>query len=108
MSRRIRSSLILSSRTTVVSVEPALSWSPFKNSTSARRRFHKVKGELWPVSENNCFCACFGRGQAKSRLDNLISRAEKAQDPWAVNFVTSIKGQLLMGKELSPVKRRFW
>ena len=38
----------------------------------------------------------------QSRLDNLISRAEKAQDPWAVNFITSIKGQLLMGKELSP------
>jgi hypothetical protein len=37
----------------------------------------------------------------QSRLDNLISRAEKAQDPWAVNFITSIKGQLLMGKELS-------
>ena len=32
----------------------------------------------------------------QSRLDNLISRAEKAQDAWAV------KGQLLMGKELSP------
>ena len=28
------------------------SWSPFKNSTSARRRFHKVKGELW-VSRSN-------------------------------------------------------
>ena len=38
----------------------------------------------------------------QNRLDNLISRAEKAQDAWAVNFVTSIKGQLSMGKELSP------
>ena len=38
----------------------------------------------------------------QSRLDNLISRAEKAQDPWAVNFITSIKGQLSMGRELSP------
>jgi hypothetical protein len=37
----------------------------------------------------------------QSRLDNLISRAQKAQDAWAVDFITSIKGQLLMGKELS-------
>ena len=44
----------------------------------------------------------------QSRLDNLISRAEKAQDAWAVNFITSIKGQLLMGKELSPRQKEIW
>ena len=38
----------------------------------------------------------------QSRLDSLISRAEAAQDPWGVNFVTSIKHQMAIGKELSP------
>ena len=35
------------------------------------------------------------------RLDDLILRAQTANDRWATDFVTSLKGQLAMGKELS-------
>ena len=40
--------------------------------------------------------------EQESRLDNLISRAQDAGDRWAVDFVTSLKGQLSMGRDLSP------
>ena len=36
-----------------------------------------------------------------ARLDELISRATAANDNWAINFVTSIKSQMAMGRELS-------
>ena len=35
------------------------------------------------------------------RLDDLIARATSANDKWAIDFVTSIKGQMAMGRELS-------
>ena len=38
----------------------------------------------------------------QNRLDSLISRAGAANDRWAVTFITSLKGQLSMGRELSP------
>ena len=38
----------------------------------------------------------------QKRLDSLISRAGAANDRWAVTFITSLKGQLSMGRELSP------
>jgi hypothetical protein len=38
----------------------------------------------------------------ESRLDNLVIRAQDAGDRWAVEFITSLKGQLSMGRELSP------
>ena len=38
----------------------------------------------------------------ESRLNNLITRATEAKDDWAVEFVNSLKGQLSMGRELSP------
>ncbi len=38
----------------------------------------------------------------ESRLDNLVTRATEANDTWAVEFITSLKGQLSMGRELSP------
>ena len=38
----------------------------------------------------------------ETRLDNLVSRAQAAGDRWAVDFVTSLKGQLSMGRNLSP------
>ena len=38
----------------------------------------------------------------QNRLDSLISRAAAANDRWAVTFITSLKGQLSMGRELSP------
>tara|TARA_R110000803_G_scaffold63075_2_gene123622 strand:- start:305 stop:1120 length:816 start_codon:yes stop_codon:yes gene_type:complete len=37
----------------------------------------------------------------ESFLDDLIYRANKACDEWSVDFATSVKGQLLMGRELS-------
>ena len=40
--------------------------------------------------------------EQESRLDNLVTRAQTASDRWAVEFVTSLKGQLSMGRELSP------
>ena len=40
--------------------------------------------------------------EKQNRLDNLISRAQTANDRWAVTFITSLKGQLSMGRELSP------
>ena len=40
--------------------------------------------------------------EQESRLDNLISRATEAKDDWAVTFITSLKGQLSMGRDLSP------
>ena len=40
--------------------------------------------------------------EQESRLDSLISRANEAKDNWAADFVTSLKGQLSMGRELSP------
>ena len=40
--------------------------------------------------------------EQESRLDSLISRAQDAGDRWAVDFVTSLKGQLSMGRNLSP------
>ena len=39
--------------------------------------------------------------EKQNRLDNLISRAQTANDRWAVTFITSLKGQLSMGRELS-------
>ena len=38
----------------------------------------------------------------QNRLDSLISRAGAANDRWAVTFITSLKGQLSMCRELSP------
>ncbi len=38
----------------------------------------------------------------ESRLDNLVIRAQAANDTWAVEFINSLKGQLSMGRELSP------
>ncbi len=37
-----------------------------------------------------------------SRLTNLLSRATKAEDRWAMDFIPSLKGQLLAGRDLSP------
>jgi hypothetical protein len=36
-----------------------------------------------------------------SRLTNLLSRATEAKDHWALNFIPSLKGQLLAGRALS-------
>ena len=38
----------------------------------------------------------------KSRLDGLLSRATKAGDKWAMDFIPSLEGQLLAGRDLSP------
>ena len=38
----------------------------------------------------------------ESRLNNLVIRATEAKDDWAVEFINSLKGQLSMGRELSP------
>ena len=40
--------------------------------------------------------------EQENRLDNLVTRATEANDTWAVQFITSLKGQLSMGRELSP------
>jgi hypothetical protein len=39
--------------------------------------------------------------EEQTRLDNLISRAQEAGDRWATDFVTSLKGQVLLGRDLS-------
>ena len=39
--------------------------------------------------------------EKQQRFDDLILRAQTANDRWAVDFMTSLKGQLAMGKELS-------
>ena len=36
-----------------------------------------------------------------SRLANLLSRATKAEDRWAMDFIPSLRGQLLAGRALS-------
>ena len=36
-----------------------------------------------------------------NRLSNLLSRATKAEDRWAMDFVPSLRGQLLAGRDLS-------
>jgi hypothetical protein len=36
-----------------------------------------------------------------SRLSDLLSRATKAEDRWAMDFVPSLRGQLLAGRDLS-------
>ena len=38
----------------------------------------------------------------ESRLDSLLSRATEAKDRWAMDFIPSLKGQLLAGRALSP------
>jgi hypothetical protein len=40
------------------------------------------------------------------RLDDLIARATVANDEWAISFVTSIKGQMAMGKALSTRQKQ--
>ncbi len=37
-----------------------------------------------------------------NRLSNLLSRATKAGDRWAMDFIPSLRGQLLAGRALSP------
>ena len=37
----------------------------------------------------------------ESRLDSLLSRATEAKDRWAMDFIPSLKGQLLAGRALS-------
>ena len=37
-----------------------------------------------------------------NRLSGLLSRATKAGDRWAMDFIPSLKGQLLAGRALSP------
>ena len=37
-----------------------------------------------------------------SRLSDLLSRATKAGDRWAMDFIPSLRGQLLAGRALSP------
>ena len=39
--------------------------------------------------------------EQESRLNNLIVRCAENSDLWAVEFITSLKGQLSMGRELS-------
>ena len=36
-----------------------------------------------------------------SRLSDLLSRATKAEDRWAMDFIPSLRGQLLAGRDLS-------
>ena len=38
----------------------------------------------------------------KRRLDGRLSRATKAGDKWAMDFIPSLEGQLLAGRDLSP------
>ena len=38
----------------------------------------------------------------KNHLDGLLSRATKAEDKWAMDFIPSLEGQLLAGRDLSP------
>ena len=46
--------------------------------------------------------------EKQQRLDDLILRAMDANDRWAVDFITSLKGQLAMGKELSPRQKEIF
>jgi hypothetical protein len=64
-------------------------------SPGQRRALGRIEEQL------SAACASLDAEQ-ESRLDNLISRATEAKDDWAVTFITSLKGQLLMGRELSP------
>ena len=63
-------------------------------SPSQRRALAQIEDKLSaaPVSIGS---------ERQSQLDSLIARATEAKDDWAVTFVTSLKGQLLMGRELS-------
>ena len=67
-----------------------------KSLTAGRRRC------LLQIEERLSAAPATIEASLDSRLSNVLSRAKTANDTWTVEFIGSVRGQLLAGRELSP------